>query len=87
MNLSVERVLIFALVICAFYYLNRVERVEGIKSCPSGCVAKKLYDDTVDGSINAYNKLVDESRDKMDMMAGEMAQEIQKLEDDLQKCQ
>lgn len=32
MNLSVEHVLMFALVICAFYYLNRVEGF--LDACP-----------------------------------------------------
>lgn len=35
MNLSVEHVLLFALVVCAFYYLNRVEGVKsGSPKCP-----------------------------------------------------
>lgn len=34
MNLSVEHVLLFALVVCAFYYINRVEGMtEGLDPC------------------------------------------------------
>jgi len=50
MNLSVEHVLLFALVVCAFYYLMNGcggNLTEGVVNCPDGCVSLKVHSDAV----------------------------------------
>jgi len=44
MNLSVEHVLMFALVVCVFYYM-RCNRVEGYSQDPDNCILKSVAEE------------------------------------------
>ena len=94
MNLSVEHVLMFVLVFCAFYYMmNRCGCKEGIKDkCPLDCISSDIYikvrnacveekRDLKDELIDCESRVAGKNMYKIDATAGECAQFVIPVED------